>query len=872
MGLTEAFARTDDNGGFIPRTRPTLGERDGAVSDSRIPRTRTFSPEAAKGSPSPSRADRPAYILNGREGRAVSMPTVDYESEDTGAVRQTSPSPRPRDHRGSGKDSGSDVSNRSLLYDDEYFEKKRIKAEKNRAYIQKAVSDTKPLFHGRAGSSKVMETTRTLERKTSESSLDDREPPIRIPTTWGSRASKNRGWMRKILSPDTSFELKDPVEAPEVADRPRTAPDELLPSVENRSLPQEITPPASRPASAQPMNASPEKMWDADLDFTARSLQISTSPQLRVKSKSRLDEIRSREIQNLTARAVATNRLEEIRERNLVERSVLSEPTQSDTKDLAPKQEPAPEEYHERTILEEEGEKIPFTPITVFSKRKDFDDYVKRNNITFSRSNSSSSSGSRPRVGHRRDESRELLRRLSRSISSSPGPSKTEEKGENPNRSDPVDISEPKKEAKNEKPNRSDPEKHTDAQKEKIVEEPDRSDPVKHSEANKEENFEEPTPPDAEKHSRTHSPAIEVDDPEERIAAEARLFDLQDKSEKGSIRTPSPLYDGQLDETPRPKPDPLLLPTPKVTGAYIETPFISKISRSRSRSPRSKTTDIRPQTRLTDSRPPLINTAKHVSAIEDVRRIQLETKFEDSTLDDLDFLEGQVAAEGTTTIEPILDLEYNDHGLPLSQKEIERRIEEVALERMNKSLKATTTSIRDARKGIERLEEQVSSSFINVAQTQPNDGTAYIKVKIPIPKLWTSQPPTKPGMRPGWKLTWLGFMLSLLASWYALESAMCAQFCHPKNSRVNTWQPSDPFFPWAIPTKLDQWTGEIVSTGLGSVTGLLGIQGAWDLGIPQVPSSYTGGPIGASDWWLGRNGPVGIRESSSSSFGDDEMI
>ncbi|KAG0649721.1 hypothetical protein D0Z07_3904 [Hyphodiscus hymeniophilus] len=518
-------------------------------------------------------------------------------------------------------------------------------------------------------------------------------------------------------------------------------------------------------------------MWDADLDFTAQSLQISTSPQLRLKSTSRLDDIRSREIHNLTARAVATNRLEEIRERNSEERSLG----------------PAIKEYPEKTILEEEGQPIPNTPITVFGKN-DWDDYVKRKNPILS----ASTQGEDPH---------DLLRRLSRSLSSSP-----------------EDL-----------------------------------EPVKVSDL-------EPT-----------------DDPEERITAEARLFDLQDKSEKGSIRTVSPTED--FDETPRPKSDPLSLPTPKVTGAYIDTPLTIK---TRSRSPRRRTREYRPSSRFRDSRPPsvnaatsLINTATHVSAIEDLRRIQLESNVEDSTLDNLESLGVPPPAEVTTTVEPVLDLEYNNHGLPLSQKEIDRRVEEITLERMNKSLKATTSSIRDARKGIERLEEQVSSSFVKVAQTQstsrPDDATTYININlnIPIPKLWISQLPSKPGMKDGWKFTWLGLLMLLFAVWYVLESATCAKFCHPTNSRVNTWQPSDPFFPWAIPTKLDQWTGEVISSTIGGLADLFGVTATWDwsFGLPNLPNGYTGGPIGASDWWLGREGPVGIKhEDKSSSFGDDEMI
>ncbi|PTB67718.1 hypothetical protein BBK36DRAFT_1197676 [Trichoderma citrinoviride] len=79
-------------------------------------------------------------------------------------------------------------------------------------------------------------------------------------------------------------------------------------------------------------------------------------------------------------------------------------------------------------------------------------------------------------------------------------------------------------------------------------------------------------------------------DPTARIEAEMKLFAPSDNhSERGSLRAPSPpLDDSDLDDhapnklsssdaTPKPsKPDPLTMGTPKVTGAYVETPVTVK--------------------------------------------------------------------------------------------------------------------------------------------------------------------------------------------------------------------------------------------------------------------------------------------------------
>jgi hypothetical protein len=911
MNLGEAFQRTEENGDFKPRPRPAM--REETISESRIPRTKHFSPGSVPGSsPNPTKRDN-GYNSRRREGRASSVP-VDYDSEETG-TRVGSPSPGPRARQRSKEESGSDGSITNLVEDptNDDFDRKMSRFARDQERVQSALSSQQNIFSRADVGPRIAETTRALARKTSESSLDG-EPPIRVPKTWGSKAKKNSDWMQKILSPDTSLEIKDLLEEVE---RPKTAPDVPLESVEGRSSMQELTPPTSRPASAQPNNASPEKskIWDADLDFTAQSLQISTSPQLRVKS-TKLEEIRSREIKGLTARAVATNRLEEIRERNSEERSFDSEAIQPQGNGLpgesaATLQEP----YYERTILEEEGEHISDTPITIFSAESygfRSESSSRERQPNFDRDGNS---------GHKREDAHEVLRRLSRAASSSPAPPAREDKGSSlPKASSTLQPGQ--KETKlskslhtNGKGGKNDEELSKVTSGSAITQETeDTSDKLLET-GPKSSGLDLLT--EIKRHSMASTGAKSDADPEERITAEAKLFDLpEDKSERNSIRapsrSPSPSEDGQINETPRPKLDPLSLPTPRVTGAYIETPAPTvKRMKPRSISPSyekidsattsgdlrldrdiARSSSINPKRSgasagssqskrpRSSQRPPLVNTAKPTTAAEDLRRIQLEAQIDDSTLLDFDaLLEAEAAApsdlNNTTILDPIIDLEYNERGLPLTRQEIERRIEKLTLDRMNQSLKNTSTSIRDARHGIERLEHQVSSSA--PGKYTQEDQNLYIK--LPIPRLWTSLPPENPGMKRRWKFTWLGFILSIFLAWYISESAMCAQFCHPTESRVSNWHPSDPFFPWAIPTKLDQWTGKVVS---GSVNSLFGIEyprtwsKVWSeiLG-PDWDRRYSvyNGPT-ARDWYGGRNGPVGIKkdEGSDGSMYGDEMI
>lgn len=918
MRLGEAFQRTDANGHFIPR--PSAWDESARdLSDSRIPRTKSYSPSTA--ALRSSKALRDVQIIQERDRRAASVP-ANSDSDSTGAL-DVSPSPAARDRRWRKDETESDVSpitaGEDLTNDDFHRNVGRYSNDQER--LRGLLSSQKGLFSRASTGPRTQETTRTLPRNTSASSPED-EPPIRPPRAWGSKANTNKDWLAKIMAPEPSPQIEGGLRDRPLSEAREAAADIPLPSVEDISPIQELTPPASRPASAQPKNSSPadSRMWNADLDFTAQSLQIS-SPQLRVKP-TKLDEIRSREIQNMTARAVAAGRLEEIREKNSQERSITSE-TATVSKDPALKavQREEPGERDEMTTMKEEGERIPGTPVTVFSNEA-YDRYCKRTGRI--------NRFAEGRPQQVQEDPLDVLRQLSRVLSKSPSPPRPEEKKDDSLKNSAQPSAEERKNVSLPQVSRPPTEEHgeekstgtkkgdttngeVEKQAEKAVEFSSKSNAVEIDAENK-------------RNSGRSTPAKSDVDPEERIAAEARLFELQDnKSERNSIRapsrSPSPSADGKLDETPRPRPDPLSLPTPKVTGAFIETPALStrKPRKSRSIPPSYEVVDAtndatsssdnkdtgesvsetssavdRPQRRrqlrrttshrvLTTSqqegtkrrsRPVVINTAKTTSASEDLRRLQREAQLEDSTLERFDaILEAyaratEEAQNNTTILEPVLDLEYDERGLPLSARERARRIERLTLDRMTQSIKNTSSSIRDARHGIERLERQVSSS--SVPTNNKVDDIVYIKV--PVPRLWVSCPTKKRGiLSRNWKFTWLGFILSLFFAWYISESIMCAQFCHITESSVPVpYQLDAPFFPWAIPTMLDQWTGNYAGAVYDKVRVALGGQPGpkW---LRVKP-----GPMGASDWWVGRSGPIGIvrdrPDKGASSIFSDEMI
>lgn len=201
-------------------------------------------------------------------------------------------------------------------------------------------------------------------------------------------------------------------------------------------------------------------------------------------------------------------------------------------------------------------------------------------------------------------------------------------------------------------------------------------------------------------------------DPTDRIEAEMDLFALlENQSEKGSVRAPSPLPESEDEKDPEATPrsikqDPLTMPTPKVTGAYIETPATVKVEkidmkkedrqikreerqpRSRSTSLRNKRTEhvangsdqdsasdpgtddktgatasssgVRRRRARAPSRrrsTPLENSAALPTAKGDLKDLQRMHNIDDSTLDDL-----EEVLHGRKT--PSRDLEILLHNLP----------------------------------------------------------------------------------------------------------------------------------------------------------------------------------------------------------------
>lgn len=715
---------------------------------------------------------------------------------------------------------------------------------------------------------KVSETGHALARKSSNSSL-------------GTNGS-NRGTDQWNDTPTTSREKQRDQGGP-------------IPSIEFESAISDGRPsPISYPA-----NTSPEKSfnWHLDADFTAGDLQFSDSPRIRsgkangesrafpvgspqdkdtprlsrsnnkldrirereaaaesiplpedtpsppTRRNTKLDEIRAREIEALSRRAVATSRLDEIKVRNSEARSESPEMDRRSRKDslgrdsLNPGRDPA-NKLEEKSASGRDHEK-PTDPLNTAkedgsTKAKD-NISTKENNVTHDTSS--------------QDDSHELLRRLARATSSSPSPPiPLEKKGEHLLTEETLDN--PKLEDRE----RSRPRWTREEKKSKILE-------FKSSRERPSVGFvglQRVSSSDSLQSKRASRPTSEID-PTDRIEAEMKLFaPLDNYSEKGSVRAPSP-YPPDLaeEETPRPnKIDPLMLSTPRVSGAYVETPATVRVKEDDDlsdkvvsdsvlhtshalRRVRNNTSEASaaqtikredsdggvsttasrtrsssaPVVRRARSvcrrrRRPLINTAKPPSVRDDLRAILRRHEIDDSTLEDFDErlakhevdpeeLE-QLAEESTLKVE-------DDPNLP-ELTDNERELQPYA--RMGKSLKTLLTDIRSAKQGIERLEDKVSHTDnkpqvptkMNTSSANPISADSAAIV-VSFPRLWRREPK--------FRLTPLGILSLLLAIWWPIELVFSHYYATPQYQCTDyvpcDWSPNEPYYPYTMPFMLDEW-------------------------------------------------------------------
>lgn len=774
------------------------------------PRTLRLSPAPVDGSPSP--APRPRPLSRASDGRQTRQAANNRQSANFGRRSQTPQYPGARDIDNDTVRSADSLSSSSSF--DRRFG--QFAEEQQRPYSPSNRFSNNGVDRQ---ASRIPEAGRLTKRASTSSLSTSPQPPA------FSKGHVPKGWVAHLLA----REERGIPAADRRHSSSEYAPDVPIPSVETEIQPQEPTPPSSRPASADVLEPSPNKSfgWQVDQDFTAGDLQISDSPRISTvglgaamsRANTKLDEIRQREIEQqvgtpdfprepevqqkntkldeiqqleeeldqaaaaypedaapqrnvkldeirerektfMSKKALAANRLDDIREQNSMSRS-LSPETQAKPRNSEVVQEAVPTSQPAGTPAkvpssqaDEDGEKIPNTPVTIFrgGNRGTVGEEAaaaakSRRDVPHSRNGST----------HARSDSRDLLRQLARAASASPGASDKNDSGEtklatrhaeetDDNRWRHLPLSVPAS-VSSENENNSRSVGLVGARR------------TSSTESTKE---------------KRSSRAMSDNDPTDRIEGEIQLFALGDnQSERGSVRAPSvgpPSEDEDEDEptetTPRPaKRDVASMPTPKVVGAYVETPAPTKVEerlsadvgqkestsatvgkgvvgsrplpttsdRSRSR-PRSKlyvtethdedgalkSTGLEPndtpavaapglrrrRTRsLPRTRGPLLNSVKPPTVRDDLLEIQRTYQIEDSTLDDFE----QLLVGSKAQLAPSSDIDRLLTELSTKRQEIEANPDKdhSELERYNRMSKTLTDGlmgIRSAKLGIERLE------------------------------------------------------------------------------------------------------------------------------------------------------------------------
>ncbi|KXJ91885.1 hypothetical protein Micbo1qcDRAFT_161914 [Microdochium bolleyi] len=651
--------------------------------------------------------------------------------------------------------------------------------------------------------------------------------------------------------------------------------DNPLPSIEDDDDDDDFE--GDRPTPArQTASWSPEKSqnWNLEAEFTAGDLQISDSPRItntrgrpslpsynsrvhefaangtpdfrrsndrldRIRDReaeiagmnfperpaTKLDDIRAREQKHSSPRAVANSKLDEIRARNSEARSASPEMVRRSMND------------------ELEDPTWPIRPNRGFDglETKAKDDALDEEQ-TSDAEFKALKNRIQERSVHRRT-SHELLRRLSHATSTSP-PRKASVSSAAPlNGTIPVVKEEEIEADKDERE-----EGRTSAELEEAKSQIRDGSAFKERPTFEHAGIRRVQSSDSIRDKRSSAVHSETD-PTDRIEGEMSLFaPLDNASEKGSARASSrsPSEPGEEDTPRAARVDPLTMPTPRVTGAYVETPatlrpngarknrgswrLFSHVKNANSpggKSPLSKGTTARdarvpsgvqrrsssmPSLRRarsrsrSRSRPPPINTAKKVSVKDDLRAIMKEQQIEDSTLDEFDGI-----LEKTECDEDELEQEVSNTLLKVEDKSVS--YDSSDRDRELEQLERVLLGIRDSKQGIARLEDRVAHSEktdakIKVESPSPKETSSISVTPVPTDSIIVSVP--RLFQRGTFKPTKLGLSMLVFGLWLLLEGLFTQAFSGPQYACTPEtpceWSPNEPYFPYTMPFMLDEWT------------------------------------------------------------------
>lgn len=633
---------------------------------------------------------------------------------------------------------------------------------------------------------------REHQRAASGGSMDS-EPPVTVPREWGRKARRQNDWMKKIREPSISSksEKETKPDADEIYPR-RTShaysgddnpllewdtADRPLHSIEN-------TPPSMRrrgqlptPSSMHHMNTTLKPREDSeDGDFNAASLLAST-PATRLPRK--VDELTRLEIENIERRGLTTRALDHIDEispnaTRRTSRTSLRDQALADGMD-ASASSPTGRPISAPTGRATSPSKIPRRPGSAIGNNKE--------NLPFNNSHNTYK-GSRTtgltdrtahavnantatqhtsqRPGHSRNDSMGLLRRLAR-VSNSMSPS------------------------------------------------PARGKAIP-----------------SERSSDAASRPTSAD--EEGMRPITRRVNFANDAEVDVKDTGAAFSNEGFGEEPKPA----VTQTPQVKGAWVDNlgqPHAPLPDAALTKADRSLQQDVKEG----EVHRHHTNEQSHRrSALDDIvyqaRHGDNTQQYGENTMASLE----DIAHPNLEQTDPTITFDYDalkreqeaveDNQL-LTQEDKDRRQEKLAVEAMNKHLRAARSSIKDANRGLRRVENRIETAEERKARTVTNTDTVLAQTAKPHVhctchsrnaggawwSLWTECRSffytygTEPAAEYSWltiRPTWLGLAVLLWLTWYLSETTLCAYFCNP---RFASWvddypDPDAPEYPFVIPT------------------------------------------------------------------------
>ncbi|KAK4974810.1 hypothetical protein LTR28_009854 [Elasticomyces elasticus] len=687
-------------------------------------------------------------------------------------------------------------------------------------------------------------------RSGSVGSSNGSDPPVNVPKQWGTKGKQKNDWLRRIHAEEVEVRQEQQTEqqqqqdedaiypyrtaytgdeSPGGVDWDAAAADLPVQSVEDTPLSLKRRRHASAPALLKKQNDSIQEIreWEIEGDFTSASLLAST-PAMPPRNRA-LDDIGNREVESMERQAVVTtNRLVHISEVNSNEavkrQSGLRQSEshrQTETK-LAETQRKTSHETRRvsqsRSLLSSNKENIPLPasmedtspPAGMYKSVETIgsvDHAVQAKALTHPR-----------RPSNRRQDSMALLRRLARVSSSSPSPTSAKDSA---NDGEAEKLSIPKR------PNSS-------------------SEPVEPlSAGNTNSDYVAQGSPwkAATRERQTSAQAPEV--------VQATDLDWQKLEAEESAPEPvsKPEPDPNNDKRPASPPiEQAALITPRVTGAWVETPGpgidVRPLLRTTDSTiirafgspsgiavlggdgqlgdPLDSQTADPPQEPLPEPQHPGSALAAVVEEARNRPRANSDEALGESTINSLeDMINPNIDPTFTLDLDQLRgELEdTSDQGRSLTQAGKERRLELLNIEAMDKQLKAARTSLKDTSRSLRRAERRVDTVKETVLPHSPPETTTnkaercaqcgcsahrsvFKSMWIEFRSLFYTWDRRS---RLGIRFTWLGLLSLVFWAWFLTETTLCSYYCHPLYAESMVGYGVDenaPRYPFVIPTLL----------------------------------------------------------------------